>query len=160
MWIALVIVGAVAALFAMLALIPRLVVGAMRAPLSKRVRARYPDEHALVSCDYSANSFGVESWGRAQLRGNGALALAPAELCFFQYLPERDVVIPLERIVEVSFTRTHLGKATPFRLVKVRFEGDAGADSIAVMVRRPDELRAQIECARASTATSSTSKKL
>lgn len=149
MWIALIIAGGVVVLLALLTLLPRVVLASIRGPLAARVRARYPDETRLIASDFTANSFGLESKGVLQARGNGALVLSPTELCFFQYMPEREIEIPLDRIVDVSFTRSHLGKATPFRLVKVQFEGPTGPDSIAVMVRRPDELRAQIDRARA-----------
>ena len=59
-------------------------------------------------------------------------------LVFFHYLPKRDFVVPLERICEVSFVRSHLGKATPYRLLKVQFEGESGPDSLAFFVNDPD----------------------
>ncbi len=148
MWIALSIIGGVVLLVALMGLVQRGALRAIAGPLSARVRARYPDEAALLSTDLTANSFGLESKGAFQSRGNGALVVAPDELVFFQYLPERDFVVPLGKILEVTFAHSHLGKATPFRLVKVRFRGEEGPDSLAFMVQKPDELRDRIERAR------------
>jgi hypothetical protein len=131
-------------------LVPRAVLAAIRKPLVARVKARYPNGTDVVASDYTANSFGLESLGRTQLRGNGAFVITGKELVFFQYMPERDFVIPLAQVAKVSFCRSHLGKATLFRLVKICFQGEAGSDSIAVLVKHPDALRNQIEQARSA----------
>lgn len=147
MWIALVIVGGVVVLVLLIAVLSRAMLAAVRKPLEARVQRRY-GARPLVAVDYTANSFGLESLGALQARGNGALVVTTEEVCFLQLVPEREVVIPLAQIRELSLVRSHLGKATPFKLLKIQFEGVAGPDAIAVMVRRPDDLRAGIEEAR------------
>ena len=71
-------------------------------------------------------------------------------------MPESEVEIPLTKITDVSFVKSHLGKATVYRLLKVQFAGEAGPDSIAVFVRDPDGMRAQLEQARLASSKSST----
>jgi hypothetical protein len=150
----LLVLGVIAAIVAfvgvMFVLLPRAILAAIRKPLMARVKTRYPHETDVVASDYTANSFGLESLGRTQLRGNGAFVITGKELVFFQCIPKRDFVIPLARVAEVSFCRSHLGKATLFRLVKICFQGEAGSDSIAILVKHPDALRNQIEQARSA----------
>lgn len=154
--VVLVVVAASVAALVLLSLFQKGVLAALKGPLSARVRVRYPDEAQVLAADYGANSFGLESKGKLQLRGNGALVLTPKELRFFQYMPESEVEIPLTKITEISFVRSHLGKATPYRLLKVQFAGQAGPDSIAVFVRDPDAMRTQLEQARSAASKSST----
>ena len=87
-----------------------------------------------------ANSFGVESAGKWQVRGNGCLALTEHELLFAQWVPNRLVRIPRKSIVEVTTARSHLGK-TMFRdLLKVVWTTDLGTqDSIALWVKDLDD---------------------
>lgn len=148
MWIALVIVAGVVGLFLLIAVLSRAMLASVRKPLEARVQRRY-GSRPLVAVDYAANSFGLESLGKLQARGNGALVVTADEVCFLQLVPEREVVIPLAQIRELSVVRSHLGKATPFKLLKIQFESAEGPDAIAVMVRRSDDLRALIEQTRA-----------
>ena len=121
---------------------------AIRGPLEARVRARYPGLAQTIMVDYAVNSFGVESLGRWQVRGNGALVVTATELCFFLYKPERELVVPLADITEMTFTNSHLGKWTPSKLVKVQFKTEGGTDSIALLVAQPDILHATLAEAR------------
>ncbi len=82
-----------------------------------------------------ANSFGVESGGVWQVRGNGNLALTKNELLFAQWVPNRLLRIPRSSIVEVTTARSHLGKAIRRDLLKVVWSTDLGTqDSIALWV--------------------------
>jgi hypothetical protein len=82
-----------------------------------------------------ANSFGVESAGKWQVRGNGSLALTKHELLFAQWVPNRLVRIPRSSIVEVTTARSHLGKTVFRDLFKVVWTTDLGSqDSIALWV--------------------------
>lgn len=151
MWIALIVIGGVVVLFGAIVLVSRVAMNAMRGPLEARVTRRYPT--GVVASDFGANSFGLTSLGKFQARGNGALVLTATELTFFQLVPEREIVIPLSSILELSLTRSHLGKATPFKLLKISFRGEAGEDSIAVFLRRPAPFLAEIEGKRSAVAT-------
>ena len=83
-----------------------------------------------------ANSFGIESAGVWQVRGNGNLALTKHELLFAQWVPNRLLRIPRSSIVEVTTARSHLGKTVGRDLLKVVWLTDLGAeDSIALWVR-------------------------
>ena len=82
-----------------------------------------------------ANSLGVESAGRWQVRGNGSLALTRRELLFAQWVPNRVVRIPRSAILEVTTARSHLGKWIGRDLLKVVWTNDFGElDSIALWV--------------------------
>jgi hypothetical protein len=82
-----------------------------------------------------ANSFGVESAGVSQIRGNGSLALTKHELLFAQWVPNRLLRIPRKSIVEVTMVRSHLGKTNGRDLLKVIWTTDLGTpDSIALWV--------------------------
>ena len=84
----------------------------------------------------SANSFGQESLGVKQVRGNGLLILTEHELYFGMYLPKKDFHIPLTLIQCVEIVRSHLYKTKSRDLLKVVFTNDNGqTDSIAWLVR-------------------------
>jgi hypothetical protein len=106
------------------------VLNAMKPSLESRVQSHY-QTYDIVLQDLAANNFGQESLGLSQVRGNGALVLTPRVLHFFQFLPQREVVIPLSAITAVSLTKSHLGKATIYDLLKVEFVADGRPDAIA-----------------------------
>lgn len=90
----------------------------------------------MVAADDSANFFGVESRGAAQIRGNGYLAASPDEILFIMWLPRRELAIPLSRVTAVERATSHLGKTIGRELLRVRFTNDAGQpDSVAWFVR-------------------------
>lgn len=152
MLIAVAIIGGVLLLLVLISLLSRMAISGMRAPLEARAHRRYAAGEILAS-EWGANSFGLASRGKLQVRGNGALVLTARELCFFQLTPEEEIVIPLDRITQTSLTRSHLGKATPFKLLKVEFRGDAGDDAIAIMLRNPQAFQAQLDARRGSNST-------
>jgi hypothetical protein len=83
-----------------------------------------------------ANSFGVESGGVWQVRGNGNLALTEHELLFAQWVPDRLLRIPRSSILEVTTAGSHLGKTVRRDLLKIVWATDLGTqDSIALWVR-------------------------
>lgn len=122
----------------------QVILNLMKPNLEARVQAQYrtPD---IVLVDMTANSFGQESLGLSQIRGNGALVLTPRVLHFFQFLPQREVVIPLTAITAVSLTKSHLGKATIYDLLKVEFVTDGRSDAIAWYVADAAAWKARIE---------------
>lgn len=82
-----------------------------------------------------ANSFGVESGGVWQVRGNGSLALSKRELLFAQWVPNRLLRISRGSIVEATMVRSHLGKTIRRDLLKVVWTTELGTqDSIALWV--------------------------
>lgn len=95
--------------------------------------------------DLKANSFGVESAGVFQLRGNGGLVLTGKYLHFFMFLPGREVCVPLDAITEITITKSHLGKATIYDLLKVHYSVAGKMDSIAWYLTDPQAWNNKIE---------------
>jgi hypothetical protein len=92
-----------------------------------------------------ANSFGVESGGPWQVRGNGNLALTEDELLFAQWAPDRLLRIPRRSIVEASQVKSHLGKRIGRPLLRVAWTRDNGEeDSIAFWVKDLDRWLAEL----------------
>ena len=107
--------------------------GLITGRLERRARRHFAAEDLVRS--EAANSLGVESAGKWQVRGNGNLALTKDELLFAQWVPDRVVRIPRRSIVEVTTARTHLGKWIGRKLLKVVWVDDSGErDSIALWV--------------------------
>jgi hypothetical protein len=112
--------------------------GLITGPLRRRARKHYAGTVPLRESD--ANSFGVESAGPLQVRGNGNLVLSDDELLFAQWVPNRLLRIPRDSILEVTTARSHLGKTMGRKLLKVVWTDEAGGrDSIALWVRDLDD---------------------
>jgi hypothetical protein len=124
--------------------VPKLVFHFLEGPLESRIAACYgPDE--IVMKDLRANCFGLESAGVWQVRGNGGLVLTAEFLHFFMFLPNRNIRVPLDAISELTFTKSHLGKATPYDLLRVRFAAEGKMDSIAWYLTDPAGWKNKIE---------------
>jgi hypothetical protein len=139
----------VISLLLVVALVGKLALRSITAPLERRIAAAYGPDEVLLS-DLGANTFGVESRGVWQGRGNGALVLTAGGLHFFRFVSGGDLLVPLGAITDVSFTRSHLGKATIHDLLKVRFTADGGPDSVAWYVADPRAWKERIEELRAA----------
>ena len=104
-----------------------------------RRRAKRHFEGLALLREDDANSFGVESAGAWQVRGNGNLALTKHELLFAQWVPSRLLRIPRKSIVEVGSVKSHLGKTVGKDLLRVVWTTDLGTqDSIALWVKDLD----------------------
>jgi hypothetical protein len=111
------------------------ILGWLRRRAEARLRSMAGDRE-LELVDDSANSFGVESRGASQIRGNGCLGLTADEILFVMWLPRRELRIPRERISVVERARSHLGKTVGRPLLRVRFADEVGRDdSVALLVR-------------------------
>lgn len=110
--------------------------GLLSSPLRRRARQHFADRDLLR--EDNANSFGVESRGRSQVRGNGTLALTAEELLFAPWVPNRLLRIPRAAITEVGITKSWLGKTIFRELLVVRWSEDADADAIALWVKDLD----------------------
>lgn len=89
----------------------------------------------IIAIDERANSFGLESAGAAQIRGNGCLAATADELLFVMWVPRRRFRIPRERITAVERATSHLGKTIWRPLLRIRFTDERAApDSMAWFV--------------------------
>lgn len=112
-------------------------VGSALGLITGRLRRRAESHFAGLTLlrEDDANSFGVESAGVRQVRGNGSLALTKHELLFAQWVPNRLLRISRDSIVEVETVRSHLGKTIGRDLLKVAWATDLGTqDSIALWV--------------------------
>lgn len=127
-----------------LGVVSNLVLHVLKGPLEARIAAHYGTAEILMT-DLKANSFGLKSVGVWQVRGNGGLVLTAECLHFFMFLPKRDLRVPLDAITEITFTKSHLGKATMFDLLKVRFSVEDRSDSIAWYLTDPKEWKNRIE---------------
>jgi hypothetical protein len=104
---------------------------------------RYPNARKVI---YGAHFFGQESKGVFQTRGNGTLVITDHELVFEKWVPQKEYVIPLNRIVTIEMPNSFLGKTTFTPLVKVVYRTDTGEqDAIAWSVRDAAGLKSQLE---------------
>ena len=79
----------------------------------------------------NANSFGQESLGVKQVRGNGIIVLTNSEVYFEMLMPKKSWTIPVSSIQAVENPTSHLGKTRGIPLLKVVFQNQQGAiDSI------------------------------
>jgi len=85
-----------------------------------------------------AQSYGIRSRGRTQLRGLGYLALFDDELVFQQVLAKNHVRVPRGDLVAVTTPRSFLGKSGGRRLLALEWKTDAGTDMAAFLVRDLD----------------------
>ena len=99
---------------------------------TSRIQERFPTEQILRS-ETTANFFGLQSRGRGQIRGNGALVLTPNELWFSRFVKRDDIEIPLSQIVAVDLVDSHLGKRIiGQQLLYVEFTTDSQSDTDAI----------------------------
>jgi hypothetical protein len=121
----------------------RRTVAQRRAELEAILAGRTP-----IRRDDSVNCFGLESLGPTQMRGNGLLALAKDELVFLQFMPNRVVRVPLDRISVVDECGSWLGKSVFQSLLRVAWQEGAGQERAAFWVRDTSGWRATIDDAR------------
>lgn len=113
--------------------------GLLTGYLGRRAHRRHLEGLDLLLEEPGANSFGVESAGPWQIRGNGNLALTEDELLFAQWVPDRLLRIPRRSIVDVSTTGSHLGKTIGRPLLEVTWTAEDGSrNAIALWVRDLD----------------------
>lgn len=124
--------------------IPLAVQRFLKKPLGEAVEKRYSAEQILLRDD-KANCFGRTLDGVLQIRGNGVLVLVETELFFVRALPKAEFSVPLASISKMEITKSHLGKAVPYDLLKVHFDADGQGDSVAWYVGEPAEWIERIE---------------
>lgn len=130
-WIlATIITAGVVALLAVILQVSRAALRAVARTSAERVAKRFRPEEVRRQ-DLTANFFGLESQGAAQLRGNGALVLTDQLLWFSRAVAEEVFEVPRADVTGVEVVRSHLGKSVGRPLLKVRFRSSNGEDSIA-----------------------------
>lgn len=75
-------------------------------------------------------------------RSSGATT---AIVYYFMFLPKSDLCVPLDTITQLAITKSHLGKATPCDLLKVRFSTKEKSDSIVWYLTDPRAWKNRIE---------------
>ena len=130
-------------------LVLRCTFNVLREKLRNEIRKRFP-AHEILKATLAANSFGVQSLGKWQVRGNGALLLLQNMLFFRMIVPHREVTIPLQAIQNVSLCNGFMGKATSRPLLRVDFSTPAGPDAAAFSIHEPELWLQAINNARQS----------
>ncbi len=103
------------------------------------IHEKYKDKDILIADDMS-NFFGLESLGVWKVRGNGVLLLTEEELFFGMWKPRKDLMIPIQSIIEVTNPKSHIHKSVFRPLLKIIYRDENGeTDSAAWYVRKLDE---------------------
>ena len=132
------VVGLVVAILLSVALVLALVL----VPVGIRARRMKRELEADVGPGVrlaQAQGFGLQSKGKAQVRGTGWLSLTDDELVFRMWWPRRETRIPRSAITAVETPRGWLGKSVGARLLCVRWASATGEDAMAWHVRDLDE---------------------
>lgn len=120
--------------------------------LRNQFRQRFSELYPNAIFIMEVQSFGQQSLGMAQVRGNGTLALTSDTLHFQLWRPNRALAIPLNSITKLDVIRSFLGKTTFSNLLKIEFSNQDGqADAIALRLNNLDDIKQQIEQAVQST---------
>jgi hypothetical protein len=105
---------------------------------AREVRDRL-GEDAIVRIDDVVRFFGLESASVFQIRGNGCLAATEDEIRFILWLPRQELRIDRSSVTAIETPRSHRGKATLRRLLRVRYTDATGRpDAAAWEVRDLD----------------------
>jgi len=110
----------------------------LRDDTAREVRDRLGAD-AIVRLDDVVRFFGLSSGGMFQVRGNGCLAATERELLFRLWIPTREVLIERPSVTSIGTPRSHRGKASLHRLLRVEFTNRRGEpDAAAWQVRDLD----------------------
>jgi hypothetical protein len=125
------------------------VLGVLRRYATNRAqsaRERFPTAKLIIP---SANFYGQESKGVAQMRGNGTMVLTNTELYFEQWLTNREFRIPLAAIQEIETPSAYLGKTNFRPILKVVFRDESGqTDAMGWLVPDVEAAKQAINDAR------------
>ena len=113
---------------------------------TKLAHSRYrPEEMRLL--EPMASTFGIESKGGLQGRGNGALVLTDDAIHFLM-LVGSELRIPLANVLAVKTVKSHLGKSIARPLLHVRYREGDGEDAVAWFVPDVEDWKQRIEASR------------
>jgi len=103
------------------------------------IHEKFKDKHVLIADDIS-NFFGLESAGIWKIRGNGVLLLTEEELFFGMWKPKKDLLIPVNSIIEVTNPKSHMHRSVSRPLLKITFKDQNGEiNSAAWFVSKLEE---------------------
>ena len=128
----------------LLFLVFRTVLSSVRKKLETAVRERFHKKD-IIGATLRANFFGEKSKGGKQVRGNGALILTKDILCFIRAVPEKEFVIPVGSIKEISLPKAFNGKSVLAPLLCVHYTDDDREDAMAWAIKEPDKWKKVIE---------------
>lgn len=112
--------------------------------LEKLVTKRFKKED-ILGVTTKATFFGEKAKGSKQVRGKGALVLTKDELYFVRALPQKEYVIPIKTIQEISLPRVFNNKTVIFPLLCVHFAQDGKKNEMAWSVQEPERWKSSIE---------------
>ena len=103
------------------------------------IHEKFKDKKILLVDDMS-NFFGLESLGVWKVRGNGVLLLTEEELFFGMWKPQKELLIPIKSIIEITNPKSHMHRSIFRPLLKVTFKNtNRENDSAAWYVQNLDE---------------------
>lgn len=103
------------------------------------IHEKYNDKSVLLIDDIS-NFFGLESSGVWKVRGNGVLLLTEEELFFGMWKPNKELLIQIKSIIEITNPKSHMHRSVFKPLLKLTFTNENGeSNSAAWYVRRLDD---------------------
>lgn len=100
----------------------------------KRAEELFRNYHKdrIIYFSREVNFFGQKSEEGLNIKGNGSLLLTPDQLHFKKWLPDKDLIIPLEDIKNVERVDSFMGKSKNRPLLKIDFNNkDGEIDSAA-----------------------------
>jgi len=99
-----------------------------------------------IYVDENASFFGIKSSGLKTMRGNGILILNKKEIYFSLFLPDKVYRIPLDKINNVRFDKSFLGKTRFKNLLVLDFtENDGTLNAAAWSISNLDEIAGYIK---------------
>ncbi len=115
----------------------------MKTQGEKAAHEQFPNAQRVIS---NANFYGQQSKGVMQVRGNGTLVITDAEIYFKQWVTNKELRIPLDKITGLETPKSFLGKTNLMRLLQVNFENAAGnMDAAAWLMRDVEGAKREIE---------------
>lgn len=128
----------------LLFLVFRKLLGSVRKKLETAVRERF-DKEDIIGATLRANFFGEKSKGGRQARGNGALILTKDIIWFMRAVPEKEFVIPVGSIKEITLPKSFNGKSVLAPLLCVHYTDGDREDAMAWAIKEPDKWKKVIE---------------
>ncbi len=92
-------------------------------------REQFPHAKLVIS---NAIFYGQQSHGMAPLRGNGTLVITETEIYFKEWVTNKELRIPLNKITGLETPKAFLGKTNFRPILKIVFENEMGKSDAAV----------------------------
>jgi len=129
---------------ACLLIVLKFIFSSVRRKLEAAIQEKF-DKQDIIGATTNANFFGEKSKKGRQIRGNGALVLTKDKLYFLRAVPEKEYVIPLKSIANISMPKSFNGKSILSPLLCIHYRVDEGEDAIAWAIKDPKRWKEVIE---------------